>query len=537
MFTAEDINIPVDKSGLVIYFSVKGNRFFFNGNTGFLSHDLPDYADAVFGALKKSNKEKRRIWKTLEEQFGSNCRSLIQEITLFQNGRHPSLAVEPRQKAFLPRTSPTQIVIYTSQDCNLACSYCYNQGGTFGGPSSFMSTETAQDVVSFISGIIKEERHDMINVNLFGGEPLLNLPAVKIFARRLQDLNHLNLKSKVRLTLATNGTIYNKEIFKTFAERPDLSTIVVSLDAFRNLHDLNRVFKNKRKRSSYDVVLANLKRLIKEGIPHSVTCVVTHPFDFVSAAGELHKLGLRCVELRDLTYHIFGEAALPEVFYSNLALWKQKYLEYSDFHLDYMAKENAVEHVDRNMLVLKYADVLENSGEAGDTLACGAGDSSIAIDSSGSIFPCDGFIRHHTFKLGHVKDGFDKAKHKCFEQWILSNGQHRIDNGRCRLCFAKLFCAGGCYAHSYDKNHRLAPLDENRCEYIRETIKIDLYYLSEMKRRGLKLRVQLADEASVGRSSQLQESGDLDFKKLPKQEKDLIMKELKAVQRIGPFET
>jgi len=231
--------------------------------------------------------------------------------------------------------------------------------------------------------------------------------------------------------------------------------------------------------------------MIREGIPYCVSCVVTDPLDYVTAAKELHRLGVRCLEMRQLSHHIFGTSRFPTVFKGEFEDWKRKYMEYSDFHLDYLAGPNIVENVDRSLLVEGYARNLAGSGEVPYRLACGAGDTVIAIDYEGTIFPCTGFLGREHLSLGDVRNGFDKWKYSEFENWLLSDGQHLIDNERCSNCFAKMFCGGGCYARSFDVSGNLQPLKGGQCRYVRERLKIDLYYLSQMRKRGLRIQARL----------------------------------------------
>jgi uncharacterized protein len=490
--TNDDVTLPLDKFGLVVFFRIKSHPFFFNGHTGFFCDSLPEYAERIFTALGFPEKERREEWDRLKERFGPECQSLLKEIDLFQRGIHPDLKPERRQERFLSGMNPPNIVIYVSQSCNFSCAYCVNQRGTFGHPASFMSPECANDVLRFVREIVESDTHRTMTVSLFGGEPLLNLKAVYILARGIQDLNHSHRGTRIHLILSTNGTIYSREIFDVFAERPELSTVSVSFDAFKDIQDRNRPFLGS-KRSSYDCVLGNIQRMMHEGIPCCVSCVVTDSLDYVAAAKELHRLGINCLMMRPLSRHIFGTSRFPDVFKEEFADWKRKYLEYTDFHLDYLMRSNPVEHVDRSFLVEGYIKNLAGTGGVPYGLSCGSGDTVISIDSEGKIFPCTGFLGRKELCLGEVKKGFDKRKYSAFANWLLSNGQHRIDHERCRNCFAKRFCGGGCYGRSFDVGGDLRPLNESQCRYIRERVKIDLYYLSQVNRRGQQIQTPLTD--------------------------------------------
>jgi len=478
-----DFTIPVDKGGGAVYFSVNGERFFFNGHNGFFCDSIPEPTEAALRALSRPKRERTRALNSLRRRYGPGFDSVMEELTLFQKGSHPSTDPERRQECFSQRMAPHIVNVYVSQDCNMACAYCFSKGGTFGTAPQRMSTETARHVLAFISEIVCSERHQLVSVNLFGGEPLLASKAVHLLARGLQDLNHRDLKTSIHLLLSTNGTIYNKRVFDIFAERPDRSAVIVSLDADQTTHDQNRPFVGSKKGSSFSKVVRNLKRMHKEGVPYSATCVVPHPFGFVAAAEKLHGLGIRRLEIKQLNRHVYGHSDLPEVFQRDFETWRREYLAYTDYCIDHLGEATSPIHVDRTAISTDYPAKLEQNGANHTTLACGMADVKVAIAADGKIMPCESILGHPDFALGDVRAGFDPGKYDRFKDWLLSKGQHRVDHERCRDCFAKRICGGGCYAQSYDKTAGLEPPDESSCMYTREMVKIDLYSLSRLKKR------------------------------------------------------
>jgi len=414
------------------------------------------------------------------DELGS--KEFIQELRLLKNGFHHVLREEPRKLEFDRSVYPRIINVYLSHGCNLACRYCTNQQGSFGGPVSFMSVETAQCVVNFISRIVLSEQHDFISVNLFGGEPLLNPEATLTIASGLQNLNHIKLKTKVHLILSTNGTIYNKKIFDIFAEYPQFSSVLISLDGSKTVHDLNRPFPDGTT-GSYDTVVENLKEIIRTAVPYSVTCVVSSPHDYISAAEELHKIGLKRVEIKPRLDHVHGAGALPDAVDSEFELWRRNYLAYTEYYLNHLDTPSPVMHVDRYSLMGEYINLIGTSNDPPTTLACGVVAVKIGITADGTIVPCEFLQGDEKFKLGDVGRGFDDKKFYEFEQWIFKKGQHRTDVEKCRNCFAKRVCACGCYAVSFDKSGQLVPCEDSMCRVIKERTKIDLYFISELKKR------------------------------------------------------
>lgn len=478
---SKDITIPVDEYGQVIYFTVNGRSFFFNGNSGFFSDTLPGFADEAFLALRKNEKERSNIFSRLITRHGSPCQALVDEIESIKDGSHPDLEPETSQGSFFQPGFPQDIDVFLSETCNMACRYCFNERGSAGGHKSLMSVKTAQNTLKFIANLVKSGKGDFWSVNLIGGEPLLNPKAVYILARGLQDLNHARKGSPVRLFLATNGTIYNKRIFNIFAECPDVSRVVVSLDGLKDVQDLNRPFSDKRKGASYDCVVRNLKRIIHEGIPHRVTCVVACPYNFIGASDELHNLGVESLEIKQVITYILGKHPFPEDLQGDFKAWRENYLNYLDYCLEYLYEAKPVRHLDRISVFNKYASCLKKGVDFVNTISCGVGDATIAIDCNGAILPCMSFIGHKRFSLGNVSEGFDTEALNKFQKWLIEHGQHRINDRECKYCFAKRICGGGCYALSYDRFGTLGPyLDQ--CTYAKEMVKLNLYYISGMKR-------------------------------------------------------
>ena len=476
----QDVTIPLDRDGLVIYYTLGSARYFLNGHTGFFGDLVSDAATGVYEALRLPDCEER--WKALGERWGARAEDRVQEVRRLREGLDPAMAPDRRQEGFFWRMQPNEFTVYLAKACNLACRYCFNSGGTFGRSASLMDVETAGQVLSFISGIVRAQVHSVVKVNLFGGEPLLAREATRVLARGLQDLNHEGLSTCVHILLFTNGTIYDQEIFEILAERSDLCTVMTSLDGARDKHDENRPFRGGRKDSSFDMVLANLRRMDAERISYSVACVVLWPFDFIGASEALHELGIRCLEIKEPLYHTYGRKAPAGVLRTEFRRWRENYLAYCEYYLDHLSQPDWVRHVDRLSLPAEYHWWFFNGFRRRIGLACRLAEARVGITPQGEIMPCISFLQHEEYGLGNVGSGFDSKRYDRFEQWLLANGQRRIDNPRCRKCFANLACNGGCYAESLDRTGTLEP-DAKGCAYTRERVKINLHFISELRNR------------------------------------------------------
>ncbi len=479
-----DFTIPVDSEGRVVYFGINGRCFILNGAIGSFHDELPAWAVRILGAMNLPANERSAEFRRLyRSSSGDKSKKFIEELKLFKNGLHPELREEPRNTRFQLNKPPHVFTVYISHGCNLACSYCINRQGTFGGNTSFMSVETARNVVKFITRIAESEQHEDITVNLYGGEPLLAPEAAYIVARGLQDLNYRKLRTTVHLVLATNGTIYNKKIFDVFAEFPRTSTVMISLDGSRVVHDTNRPFAQGNE-SSYDSVIRTLTEMKHNTIPQSITCVVPPPYDYIAASEKLHVLGIRRLEIKQHINHIYGSSTMPGTINQDFDLWRNNYLAYTDYYLDYLDRADPVIHSDRSSALLNsLASILSTQADQYTPLACGIAETKIAIAADGVIIPCELFLDKKQFALGNVQAGLNDDNYHQFERWLFAEGKHRTDVTKCRNCCVKRICGGGCYAESFDTSGRLQPYEDSVCRVVREKMMIDLYYVSELRKR------------------------------------------------------
>jgi uncharacterized protein len=479
-----DFTIPVDSEGKVVYFGINRRHFLLNGAIGSFHDELPAWAVKILSAMNLPAKEKSSEFRRLYRgSSGYDCKKFVEEMKLFKNGSHPELREEPRNTRFQLNKPPRVFTVYISHGCNLACNYCINRQGTFGGNTSYMTVDTARNVVNFITQIAESEQHEDITVNLYGGEPLLAPEAAYIIARSLQDLNYRKLRTTVHLLLATNGTIYNKKIFDVFAEFPRTSTVMVSLDGSRLIHDTNRPF-SQGDESSYDSVIRTLGKMIRNTIPYSITCVVPAPYNYIAASEELHALGIRRLDIKQHIDHIYGSSPIQGAVRQDFEVWRQNYLAYTDYYLDYLGRADPVIHSDKSSALLNgLASIIGTQTDQYTPLACGIAETKIAIAADGVIVPCELFLDKKKFALGSVQAGFNNDNYHKFERWLFAGGQHRTDVTKCRNCCAKRICGGGCYAESFDTSGRLLPYEDSVCRMVKEKLMIDLYYISELKKR------------------------------------------------------
>ena len=69
------------------------------------------------------------------------------------------------------------LCLHIAHDCNLACRYCFAEEGEYHGRRALMSYETGKAALDFLIANSGSRRN--LEVDFFGGEPLMNFEVVK----------------------------------------------------------------------------------------------------------------------------------------------------------------------------------------------------------------------------------------------------------------------------------------------------------------------------------------------------------------------
>ena len=145
------------------------------------------------------------------------------------------------------------LCLHIAHDCNLACRYCFAEEGEYKGHRALMSAEVGKAALDFLVKNSGSRRN--LEVDFFGGEPLMNFDVVKeivAYGRSLEEPNH----KKFRFTLTTNGVLLNDEVME-FANR-EMDNVVLSVDGRKEVHDYMRPFRNGK--GSYDFIIDKFKK-------------------------------------------------------------------------------------------------------------------------------------------------------------------------------------------------------------------------------------------------------------------------------------
>ena len=76
---------------------------------------------------------------------------------------------------------------------------------------------------------------------------------------------------------------------------------------------------------------------------------------------------------------------------------------------------------------------------------CGSGTEYLAVTPWGDFYPCHQFVGMEDFLLGNVDEGITNTKVR--DEFKLCNVYAK---DKCKECFARFYCSGGCAANSYN---------------------------------------------------------------------------------------
>ena len=154
--------------------------------------------------------------------------------------------------------SQLRVTILTTLQCNFACGYCiqgdhddYNKHATK------MSLDTAARVAGWVESRLDEVRPESFTLTFFGGEPLLNLPAIDYLAERLWRATTAR-GVELFIAIITNGLLLTPEVVDRLTPF-GLKGVKITLDGDRDTHDRMRPLRGGQ--GTFDRIINNIRQV------------------------------------------------------------------------------------------------------------------------------------------------------------------------------------------------------------------------------------------------------------------------------------
>ena len=344
-----------------------------------------------------------------------------------------------------------------AQDCNLRCKYCFGDGGSYGGQRAVMSEEVGKRAVDFIIEHSYKRRH--CEIDFFGGEPLINFNTVKAVTEYVRK-RETETDKIFKLTLTTNGMLLSDDKIQWLNDNN--ISLVLSLDGRKEIHDAMR--PDSTGHGSYDKALKNFHKLVdsRNGENYYLRGTYTKKnMDFTADVLDLNDkvfdiLSVEPVVLKDHPLG-FTEADLPRI--------NEEYDRLTEAYLQ-RQREN------RGFFFFHFNMDLSNGPCVAKRLSgCGAGHEYFAVDVNGDLYPCHQFVGRDKYKLGNVFDGVNDPKN-----WTdYFRKSHVLNKPKCRDCWARFFCSGGCHANADLFHNDIREPYEVGCEIQKKRLECAIY--------------------------------------------------------------
>ena len=364
------------------------------------------------------------------------------------------------------RTVVKALCLHVAHDCNLACRYCFAEEGEYHGRRALMSFEVGKKALDFLIANSGARRN--LEVDFFGGEPLMNWEVVKKLVEygRSQEEAH---GKKFRFTLTTNGVLLNDEIME-FCNR-EMSNVVLSLDGRREVNDRMRPFRNGK--GSYDLIVPKFQKFAKSRGTRDYFVRGTFTrgnLNFSEDVLHFADLGFQKVSVEPVVAppeepYAIREEDLPVIMeqYDRLAAeyvkrWKEG-RGFTFFHF--------------------MIDLNQGPCVAKRLSGCGSGTEYLAVTPWGDLYPCHQFVGNEAFLLGNVDEGVTNTAVR--DEFKLCNVYAKE---KCRDCFARFYCSGGCAANSWNFHGSITDAYDIGCEMQKKRIEC-----------AIMIRAALAEEA------------------------------------------
>ncbi len=354
------------------------------------------------------------------------------------------------------RSFPLQrIVLNVTNQCNLACGYCYEYSddkiSNTAGKPKYMDQQVAESAIDML---IKESAgRPAIHVTFFGGETLMNFPLLR-FSVEYAKRKSAEANKTVEFSLTTNGTLLSEKIIDFLSEHK--VGVTVSIDGDRELNDKMRVFHNGR--GSYDIIVPKIKMLLQRHRTNSIGARVT------LSSGVSH--------VRRIYEHLTQEVGFDSVGFSPATASPDRL-----YSLGPQKMGNVLEGFEE--LAWQYRDYAIEGRQHGftnasDTLKelhtgiskaypCGAGLGLLGVGTAGDISLCHRFVDSPVGKMGHVQNGgVDQIAREKF-----LDTHHIGARYDCHTCWARPTCAGGCYHEAFIHQGNTSAANLHYCDWIR----------------------------------------------------------------------
>ena len=343
--------------------------------------------------------------------------------------------------------------LHVAHDCNLRCKYCFAATGDFCmGERKLLPYEVGKAALDWL--VEKSGKRVNLEVDFFGGEPLMNFPVMKKLVEYGRSIEKEKNK-KFKFTTTTNCVLLNDEIID-FLNR-EMHNVVISMDGRPEVHDRMRPTVNGK--GSYEIIAPKAKEFAKRrgDKEYYIRGTFTgYNKDFGNDVLFLADEGFEQLSIEPVVTDPNCEYAIKE---EDLPQIREEYERLAQIYIDRRANGKWFNFF-HFMVDLEGGPCLRKR-----LTGCGAGNEYIAVTPDGAIYPCHQFVGREGFRMGSV---LDDTFNRDIQTKFANNTV--LTKEKCRDCWARFYCSGGCAANAHAFHGDISQPYDMECQMERKRL-------------------------------------------------------------------
>lgn len=456
--------------GQIHRFAVNGMKLVLDVNSGSL-HEVDDLTWDLLGleegAADAAQREAlaQRYSPAEMDEAEAEIRELTQAGLLFT----PAPDWQPLMPG--PDEPLRSICLNIAHACNLSCTYCFAEEGSYGGRVMLMPREVAFGAIDML--IRMSGPRPFCEVDFFGGEPLTNWPVVKetiAYARRAGEA----AGKQFIFTLTTNCTLLTDEIMD-FLDKEQVS-VILSLDGRPEVH-------NEMRSGSSEQVEAGIRAFLARRAPGGVATWEHGAAQGASGRGAYAVVrGTYTAKNKDFVadalymadaigaphFSLEPVIAKPEEPYA----LREEDMPVLSAEYDRLAAEMDRRRQEGHCFNFHHFSIEADGGPClpRRVQGCGSGVQYLAVTPEGDLYPCHQFVGREEYRLGTVSEGITRRDLK--EKLA---GCNIYTKEGCADCWARYYCSGGCHANADLLEGDIHHPDKLGCELSKKRLECALW--------------------------------------------------------------